>query len=209
MNEPVDLKKLERKLFKTNFQDGIYELAFGMLFLALAINPWMSASGIPKTPSYILELVLVGLILVMGKRYITTPRLGLVRFNTARRKMSWQILIAGLILNLIVVIILHLASNPGTEPGTSLMSIYLIPIGFLVIFSILSYISNFPSLFLLGILFATSIAFSEFLFPHIGEPWDGLVAFGLSALIMCAIGIRKLVIFMQTNPVPEGEVHNV
>ena len=83
----IDLKQLERKAFTATFQDGLWDLFIASMALGFAITPfinrilksdfWSAASVLPLH-----LLVLAGVFL--GKKYLTAPRLGSVKFAPAR-----------------------------------------------------------------------------------------------------------------------------
>ncbi|MCF7824947.1 MAG: hypothetical protein K9N35_12360 [Candidatus Marinimicrobia bacterium] len=210
MNELPDLKKLERKMFQTLFQDGIYEFAFAVLFLGMALNPWLAENGISKAFLYTFELILAATIIVLGKRIFTVPRLGRVKFSEKRKKISLNILMGGILLNVLFLMAGFVFQDGIANQGNSnYMLTILFSFGFLLIFAVLAYLSSFPTLFLAGLLFATSIPVSEYLYPYLGEPADGMIPFGISALIILALGITKLSNFLNSNPKEMVEVSDV
>ena len=84
MNEKIDLKKVEKQTYQFTFTDGIYDMAYGSLIFFIAIAPILREI---LYPSYIIFLVLPpSLIILLGTRFITVPRIGIVRFNQKRIK---------------------------------------------------------------------------------------------------------------------------
>ena len=76
MSQMINLQDVERRAWTLYFQDGLWDIFFGLLFLggglrALTGNLW-----------YYLLVAAGVLVLILGKRWITLPRLG--QINTAR-----------------------------------------------------------------------------------------------------------------------------
>ena len=96
MNTNMNLKEIERKAFRSFFQDGIWDIFLGLLMILMGLGPWlggkMGGGEIEFTSVVIIMgiLILVALAAVIGfnlaKKYITTPRLGVARFTAPRRK---------------------------------------------------------------------------------------------------------------------------
>ena len=98
MSQPLDLKALERKAFRSTFQDGLWDLYFGCLLL---VNTFMFTflenEQMPWLIPTLAFVLLAGsaALFWLGKKYITAPRLGHVKFGPERRKKG---LTLGLIL---------------------------------------------------------------------------------------------------------------
>ena len=90
MNQKLDLRKMEKKAWNTYYaQDGLYDILFGIMMVVGAIR---TITDIPWVTLGILAGILV---IPLGKRYITTPRIGRVKFGEERMgKMT--VVIAGI-----------------------------------------------------------------------------------------------------------------
>jgi hypothetical protein len=84
MTEKIDLKKVEKQTYRFTFTDGLYDMAYGSVIFFAAIAPILREI---LYPSYIIFWVLPApLILILGKIYITIPRIGIAKFNLNRTK---------------------------------------------------------------------------------------------------------------------------
>ena len=105
MGTELNLKELERKAFRSFYQDGIWDIYFGACMLVLYLTSFMG--GIESKPvKYgltLLMFVAASAFLTLGKKFITTPRLGRVKFGPERTKKSW-ILIGVNLFSLIVLV---------------------------------------------------------------------------------------------------------
>jgi NAD/NADP transhydrogenase beta subunit len=85
--ESTDLQAIERKAFKSTQDDGLLEMQFGAILVILGISAYIDDTGILSPPYYgYLLIAATPLIVILGRRYITQPRLGQVRFGVERLK---------------------------------------------------------------------------------------------------------------------------
>lgn len=96
MSQNLDLKAVERKAFRSFNQDGLLDIYIGALALALSLFFAIPESG--DGEGIYMGLAFLGVaiafaIFQLGKKYITIPRLGQVRFGPERQKrkvaMMW------------------------------------------------------------------------------------------------------------------------
>ncbi|KAA3662543.1 MAG: hypothetical protein DWQ04_13200, partial [Chloroflexi bacterium] len=87
MTTNIDLKELERRAFKSTFQDGIWDIYLGLMLLPMVI--WLLLVAHPDDPSTAAVVLTFGFFAVpiflfrATKKYLIMPRLGLVQFGTA------------------------------------------------------------------------------------------------------------------------------
>jgi magnesium-transporting ATPase (P-type) len=89
MSQNLDLKAIERKAFRSVHQDGLWDIYLGGLLLVLSLLFAIPEGGQGKL-TY-MGLALLGVAIVfsffqLGKKYITIPRMGQVRFGPERQK---------------------------------------------------------------------------------------------------------------------------
>jgi hypothetical protein len=89
MSQNLDLKAIERKAFRSVHQDGLWDIYLGGLLLVLSLFFAIPESG--QGELTYMGLALLGVLIVflffqLGKRYITMPRMGQVRFSPERQK---------------------------------------------------------------------------------------------------------------------------
>jgi hypothetical protein len=147
------------------------------------------------------------LILFLGKKYITIPRLGFVKFG-AKRKKTRKLLLVFLIINAAFAFILLFLSFFG---ATNLFQLHplLDPliIGLLVItipLSVFAFFLDFYRLIFYSILAGLGFFLSELFYPITGEPFDLIVSFGLIGFIIIIIGLIYLIKFLQKYPLSKN-----
>jgi hypothetical protein len=89
MSQNLDLKAIERKAFRSVHQDGLWDIYLGGLLLVISLFFAIPESGAGEL-TY-MGLALLGVVVVfaffqLGKKYITVPRMGQVRFSPERQK---------------------------------------------------------------------------------------------------------------------------
>ncbi len=93
MKTTDSLKEIERRAYRSTFEDGIYDIQFGLLFLIVACIPILEIVGISRLFGYSLLIISPILLPWLGKRYITIPRMGAVEFGP-KRKSKMRLLLA-------------------------------------------------------------------------------------------------------------------
>jgi len=104
MSASLDLKEIEKRAYRSTFQDGLWDIYAGGIVASAAILA--STLGAEETPwvkelLYVVGMVLSGAIFWAGKRFITLPRMGQVKFGPRRRRRGVTL---ALILAVIVLI---------------------------------------------------------------------------------------------------------
>ncbi|GAG81078.1 unnamed protein product, partial [marine sediment metagenome] len=131
------------------------------------------------------------LILFLGKKFITTPRMGFVKFGQIRKKRNkFLALFLGLmvVFTVITFILTLLGMFQLQLPGFLVMLL----IGLLFItlpFSILAYYLQLKRLFLYALLGGLGLFISELLLPIFGAPFHDIITFGGIGLVITITGL--------------------
>ena len=208
MNEKIDLKKVEKQTYQFTFTDGIYDMAYGSLIFFIAIAPILREI---LYPSYIIFMILpASLILILGKRFITVPRIGIVKFNQSRTKSRNKIglIIAILFPITVVLVVLTYIGVYNIRVGG-----YIVPIGAglfaLILLSTIAYIMDYPHFYLYAVSIGLGIPLATLLKPIFGEPLHYLISFGISGTLILIYGIITLIKFIKKYPIPKEDIPNV
>ena len=192
----ASLKEIERRAYRSTFEDGIYDIQFGFLYLVFALISVLEAIGISRFFGYAL-LVIPLIIPWLGKRYITIPRMGEVEFGQKRRKKNRIILVIGavvLFLTLPLFFMIGSASISGVL-GWKLIAVFVAPLFVLAV-----YTTHFPRLYLYAALLIAGVVEAEFLLNLVGSPLNAVYSFGLPGIVITLIGINFLIKFIKTYP---------
>jgi len=210
-----NLTEIERKAYRSTFQDGLWDIFLGSQLLLLSISALLSNIRTTKMlhmSILVLLQVLVVLAFTIGKKRITIPRMGFVKFGPKRKRRITKSRIALLISVLAGVVIFVIASAliQGNPAGRSKL-LLLAPVAWvansIVVFSLLAYYMDFTRLYLYGILFALPVPFvvaiKQFTSLNLG-----LAAFAVPGIAMLAVGMVLLIRFLNDYPTGIKEVYN-
>jgi hypothetical protein len=192
MSEMIDLRDVERRAWTLYFQDGLWDIFFGLLFLggglrALTDNLWF----------YLLVLAGV-LVVILGKRWITLPRLGQIHFSPQReaRTRVVRVVAAGAMLITAVIFILIISGADLSGAPVGWIFVIMVP----GVFLLMAYMMDFTRLYGYTVLIAVFTVLGEF----VGDPaaaWAQIIA----GLVPLTVGIILLVRFLRRYPVVDEE----
>jgi len=214
MPEQIDIEEMEKKAWISTFQDGLWDIYFGLIIAGMGFS-WLGGFfGLPETMNVLVTVFSwdmgAMLILFLGKRYITRPRMGFVKFGQIRKKRNkFLSLFFGLMVafTFITFIFTLLGMFQLQLPGFLVMLL----IGLLFItlpFSILAYFLQLKRLYLYALLGGLGLFISELLWPIIGAPYHYIIPFGVIGLVIIIIGLIIFFRFLQKYSLNEDEEVN-
>ena len=193
MNQKINLKELEKKAWTSYFQDGLWEFFIGIMLITSAIRTFTDNF-------WFTFMIFIGMfIMILGKRYITTPRIGIVKFGQIR-KMKQTKLVGVIGLAVIITFILFLSPTFVKDSPRILISVG-VAIFIALIFGAIGYYMDYYRFGIYGLMFAIG----EILWGLFGIPVGPLamLVFGTAILI---IGIFSLTQFLHKYHLPNKEV---
>jgi hypothetical protein len=224
VSEKIDLKELERRAFRSTFQDGLWDIFLGLLLLEMAIGT--IAGGLlgdaDMSPASLVRIMLIivpwpFLVLIVfwaGKKFITTPRIGLVKFGpqrNARMKNVRAVLFVSVLL-LVIMFFWGLAAMGNGLPewmrGIPL-PLYVWPAQTIIVFGLAAYFLDVPRFYAYGVLYGLPFPVGILLVKNTDLTVLGSTAttYGVSVGVMILIGVILFVRFVRQYPAPaEGEL---
>ena len=204
MSQQISLKSAERKVFKTVFEDGLWDVFIGCLVLQFAIAPVLSVrlgdfwSSTVFLPFWGLVFLAIWLI----RKNVVTPRIGRVKFGTARKTRLRTFVLVMLALNCVAFVLGAIsAANFGVVPGWVITAIFA-----LIVLNgacIVAYFLDFARLYVYGAMFALSFLVGELLYKYLHIPHHGFpVAFGFTATVIILTGLAIFLRFLRNHPLP-------
>jgi hypothetical protein len=202
MDQKIDLKQLERKVWTSFYEDGLGDIFIGCIILMFATAPllgrlgwgdfWASAVFIPFW-------IIMYLLLVFLRKKVVIPRIGVVRFGQTRKKR----LVKFNILMLVVLsagLILGFVSSRGSATQVWVHSLRFIAI-VLLCFGLAGYFLGFVRLYIYGLLVAASFPIGEWLYSNVGVPHHGFpVTFGITSVVIIITGVLLFLRLLRENP---------
>ena len=204
MTQPISLKATERKAFRSAFDDGLWDILLGCFLLFMVFGPllspylgdfWSTAIFLPFWGVAYLAILLV-------RKFVVTPRIGVMKFGPVRRKKIMRFTIIMLVLNILAAVLSFVfALNFRTIPG-QIISVFF-GILLMLFFSLFAYFLDFNRLYVYGLLVGVSPLIGEWLWSrglasHHGFP----ITFGINSTIMILAGTIVLIRLVRSNPLP-------
>ncbi len=200
--EQIDLKALEKRAFKSTFEDGIWDIYLGLLVLNMSIFPWLVGSYMSIRAIIITACIIVGAALFIffwGKKKITTPRLGLIKFGAPRKARLRKVKMVLLLSLILGTILLASTRMFGAIAGIPTVIIVFCANAILV-FSIGAYFLNVTRFYAYGVLLAVPFPLGFILMEHEVSRILVVVLCSIPSLLMLCIGSALLLNFMKKYP---------
>jgi len=120
MSTQLNLKEIERKAFRSTHQDGLLDICIGLVFGSMALPMFIVVQD--ASPGFYLVLSFLGvcageLVFWAGKKFITLPRMGQVKFGEIRRKRNKTLALILVVVVLIQVGIVLLTAGAWAIPA--------------------------------------------------------------------------------------------
>jgi hypothetical protein len=206
MSDNNTLKAVDRKIFKSYFEDGLLDMFLAAFFLTFVVVLFLSEplGDFWGAAMFLPFLGVVYLVLLYIRRRVVTPRIGSVKWGEMRKKKlrTWTTIL--LVIN---VIFLFLGVVSFFRP---IASGYTVSIGFsvtvLILFTAAGYMLDFGFLYVYGILIALAIPVGEWLYQNAGFSHHGFpVVFGTFSGIMFVRGLYKIITLVKETPLQVEE----
>ena len=213
MSQNLDLKAIERKAFRSVHQDGLWDIYLGGLLLVLSLFFAIPESGEGELTFMALALLGVAVVFAffqLGKKYITVPRMGQVKFGAERqkRKVTLAWIMGGFVLVTLGVLLFSLYVWTADAPfdvnlapllGRAVVStISALIAGLSTI--VISYFKEFTRGYYIALLMALGFFFTLWL--------DTTVPMIAAGALILVPGLVIFVTFLRQHPLPPREVRH-
>jgi hypothetical protein len=219
MTTTLNLKELERKAFRSTYQDGLWDIYQGGIILSFtAFAGGLDApDSLSSWQRFLLFMGGVGLsylIFWAGKRYITLPRIGQVQFGPLRqrRKRTLAVALGGIVAVQVAVVAFSVAlwQIPALRAWLGISSmpqtvetLVVAVIGALFVgpsLALVAYFNDFPRGYFLAAVMSVSV-FCLVWFDH-------ALFMLLGGLLIIIQGIFLFARFFLRHPLPPMEMRN-
>ncbi len=218
MSFPGDLRQIEKKAYRTTFEDGLLDINIGGVLASFGL-----LNAIPEDDSltilrfglFVLGMILSTLVYQLGKRFISEPRMGQVTFSPKRQhRKSTLVIVLSVNVGLQALFVLFtflLLNNPGLAARFGIISSNHISERLLVSviaalfvglpMTLIAYISDFQRAYYIAILLSATV----FMMVWADRMWLLLIA---AALVLIP-GVFVFIRFLQKYPRPPAEMPHV
>ena len=209
MLNKINLKEIEKKAYRSTFQDGLWDIYLGILLINLSILPWIVENYLS-----VMQVAMVGIfvtILAMiiffgGKKLITVPRMGLIKFGQGRKAKLKKIR-AVMFLSVIVGILLFIFAKYMTTIAGVPTPFLIFSANCRIVFGLGAYFMNFERLYFYGFFYALPLPFG-FLMMKNSYPVENVILISIiPGLIMVIIGSILFFQFLRKYPNPTKEAN--
>ncbi len=214
--QDIDLKRLERKVWTSFFEDGIWDIYLGLLLLALAVGAFFTDVGLTEQYSifgHIGVVILALFFLWLGKRLIILPRMGTVHFGPrGRARITKAQIILAISCFLGLAAFMLVSSAIANVSARQQIMDFIFPsfwvTTMLVVFSFAAFFLNYRRLFFIGLMYATAVP-ADKIMRHLLHIDLTVLAFGVPALAILIMGFIVLARFLKKYPLLHEEEQNV
>ncbi len=213
MSGILDLKQIERKAYRSTYQDGVWDIYVGLIAAGLAIYVHRPESGYSAANLawFVATFIVAQVFFWAAKRFITLPRMGQVRFGEIRQHKKKTLAIVLGIVVLIQTGVVGLTTFGWLNPNlgaklfgeVSLEHLAVSALGSLFVgppMLFIAYINDFPR----GYYSAILLALAVFLMIYFNQPVYALIVAGL----ILVPGVVLFIRFLRQYPVPHGDESN-
>jgi hypothetical protein len=200
----LNVKAAEKEVFQlSNSRDGLYDIFLGTFIILMSTTPWLDENGL-RTPWNIAVVEIIGLAILLGvlalKKWVVVPRIGQVKFGTARQKRIKRlglgmagIFIITLILFGLTIRAIYFGQPLIAGPLKSNFPLDIVHTGAGIfifgIFSVIAHMRVYPRMYFYGFIFGLGYVISTTLQDITGNsfywPWAaaGLIAAGIGLIL--------------------------
>ena len=209
MSQTINLKELERKAFRSTFQDGLWDMYLGFLLLIMGMGPVLPALNKSVTWTLVILLmlsVLAWMAFWAGKKFITIPRMGRVKFGP-QRKAKLKKTRAVLFLSALLGVILFVLRATWNMEWAARIPIpaYIWAVQAIVVFGLGAYFLDVSRFYAYGVFYAIPVPVGIVLLQNTGLPGFMFLPFGVSGGIMVIVGVGLFIRFLREYPVVPEE----
>lgn len=208
----INLKEIERKAWRSFYQDGLMDIYLGLILMASGVSGVLLRTDAPAPWPMAAFLALAGcawLLWQAGVRLISRPRLGRVKPGpTARARQNKTLVVSSICLGVTVTLVIStIAMLDGGRPADAglflLIAQVVTELSLLLFFGLGAYFLEYRRLYLIGILYAIGVGG---ILLYVMEDLDAAIfaAFAAAALIVI-MGTVVFVRFLRSHPVPTVE----
>ncbi|MFW9949585.1 MAG: hypothetical protein ACFFKA_05615 [Candidatus Thorarchaeota archaeon] len=205
MSNNIELKDLEKKAWRTTFDDGIFDIYMGILIISF--GPSISFYDyLPVPINILIGPIIIGLGLaffILSKKYLIQPRIGFVKFGRKRkaRKIKTMIIIS---INVVLLFAIFLFSLSG------ILQDLMIPPFLYVLFAellfltlplcLVAYFLQYNRLYFIAILMGVSFSIADSASIFIPIPYNFFFTYLVIGGLIIGMGMFYLIRFLRKYP---------
>ena len=207
MNQ-INLKELERKAFRSTYQDGLWDIYFGLIVICMSFFLYRPVTGYSPLNIFLMMASMGAAYALFwaGKRFITLPRMGQVKFGEkrARRKKTMMLILGAVVLIQVAFLGIQFIGWRNPEFGATLntflqeknaMDLVVAIIASLFVgpsMILIAYFIDFPRGYFIAVMMALAVFFAVYLNQPIYPIFIGI--------LVAVPGVVLFLRFLKTYP---------
>jgi hypothetical protein len=207
MTAPSDLETLERGAFRKFYEDGLFDIFFGLMLIAMAIgavvSDWLRSEGAGTLAMLAISVGLV-LLLAGARRRLLPARLGSFRPGPERRRKISTARLA-LLGSVVAGVVVFASAVAACSEDVSVTSVeFVLPVAWflnsVLVLGATAHFLDVPRFYFYGVLFGLVLPlliWPDVLWGARIPPW---VALGGVGVAIGAVGFSKLRRFLRQYP---------
>jgi len=207
--EDINLKDIEKKAYRSQFEDGLTDMLFAFLFISIAIGQLATLISESETLMFLIFYFIsyfIGFSFVyfLKKKYVI-PRTGKAKYGKRRKRRGrWLIIII-----LFFVIITSLVFFLNLSDNLYLQSInfegfvvllFIATFFALIPLTIIAYFIDFPRMYIIAVMSFLGIILIEVFHPFNMGPYHFVIIFGSIGLIILTWSLIIFHHFLKKYP---------
>ena len=198
MKTDIKYGNLEKSTFRMFYKDGIFDMVFGSMLIINAINIYLDINQIDYNIIMRILIIPVTITLVLVKTFITSKRLGHVKFKRSRnvKRLKAMLIATAALIFTTFMYILSVKGQISADQKSDFIPL-LIEFLFLVsVFGLLAYFTDYYNFYIIGLAMGFGSPVSRFLEPFLGTRYYGLGIMLIAGSYLFIIGIIVFVNFL-------------
>jgi hypothetical protein len=214
LSNNIELKDLEKKAWRTMFDDGIFDIYIGILIISF--GPSISFYDyLPFPINILIGPIIIGLGLaffILSKKYLIQPRIGFVKFGRKRkvRKVKTVIMIS---INVILLIVIFLFNFSGIFQELRIPSFLYILFAELLFLTLplclVAYFLQYNRLYFIAILMGVSFSIADAASALVPIPFNFFVTYLVIGGLVVIMGLFFLIRFLKKFPKLKEEMAKI
>ncbi|MFH1640123.1 MAG: hypothetical protein ABIB93_07455 [Chloroflexota bacterium] len=193
MQEGADLGKIQKTIYLSYFQDGLWDILLGLFLLAWGV------SIMADFVAFLAGSYVIGYAVVFAlKRRITYPRIGYVQ-SSGGRKQKLRLVIAGFVALLLGTMILAMFFISSAPQWLHHYFVFLFGTMLAIVISLIAYWWGIRRWYIYALLIWTGVVFHQWLDAPLGY------SFIVPGAMVMLFGIVLLLRFLRKYPKPTKE----
>ena len=211
MNHEIGLDKLEKKAWRTTFDDGTFDIYFGILIASFGSIGLYEILPVPL--NVLLGPIIIGLGLaffILSKKYLIKPRIGIVKFGRKRKvkKLSTFVVLSVNVVLLLILFLFNLSISGGSLNLPYNIVVLLEGFLFLTVpLCLVAYFLQFTRLLIYALKLGSGFFLADISSLIVPIPFNFLFAYLLLGGTIIIVGITYLIRFVRKYQLPKEEIN--